>query len=118
MIEPRVGCAAGRQATIQKKLMNPAIAARESHMLQNSKSGLMKKEILYKCVGIERFLCLHTARQAVQMQRAHSEIVLSAQRIQKGKHRIMKISEIVKMSSRWASEWAIELAEIYATSYQ
>jgi hypothetical protein len=74
----------------------------------------ISKDFLYKCVGIENFLSPCTLRRVVQKRRAHSELVLLAQRIHQGDNRIEKLSDTSEKSSRWACERAARTAAGYA----
>ena len=89
-------------------------ARRVINLLQDATPALTSEEILYECVGIEKFL--FRSSNVVNMKWAHSDVVLAAQRIHRGNIRIEKIGKASMMSSRWARERAAEVAAIYARS--
>jgi hypothetical protein len=89
-------------------------ARRVINVLQDATPALSSEELLYGCVGIEKFL--FESSHAVQMMRAHSDVVLAAQRIHQGNDKIEKISKTSMMSSRCARERAAEVAAHYARS--
>ena len=78
-------------------------ARRVYNLLQDATPVLTSEEILYECVGIEKFL----VRSA---HVAHSDVVLAAQRLYQGNDKIEKISKTSMMSSRCARERAAEVA--------
>ena len=87
-------------------------ADRVRKLLRDATPDLIDVDILYKCVGLEKFL--FRSSHIVNMKRTHSDVVLAAQRIHQGNDKIEKISKTSMMSSRCARERAAEVAAHYA----
>jgi hypothetical protein len=95
------------QHQFKRKRLSDALRLRYS--LRNATPALSSEELLYECVGIEKFL----VRSA---HVAHSDVVLAAHRLHQGNNRIDTIAKISMMSSQWARERAAEVAALYAMS--
>ena len=63
-------------------------------------------------VYLEKFFC--KSSHIIHMKRAHSDVVLAAQRMHQGNHRIEMIAKTSEKSSRCARERAAEVAALNA----
>jgi hypothetical protein len=85
-------------------------------LLQDATPALISEETLCECVGMENFISSSTAHLVLQKRRAHSEAILSMQRIYKGDHTIEMLAKASQKSSQWARKRAANMALGFARS--